>query len=460
MFWKNWVILGLILVFGLTGNGLLAQAQEAGVVEETASQAGEEEALLLPDSEFGIRDILLTGEVGSEMGLNFADFVANSATDIVLEEVVIETVPKNIILTLDQEPITSGVRLAPGQALLYEPSEPGQVILQWRGVAGGQLSEPARVIFEISPLPPAPPDFVVNDREISTQEAQPYFLEYGDIETAESTAFRVTYRPEFGVLEFDGRDILPETILLTEIERLVYRPDSDYIGSDSFGYVGINAAGEESVNVGVVVITVEARQPQAPAPSENEVEETENSQPISSDSLPVAEEVNELGDSQEASNLFATTVRVTNPYNYPLENVQVRLKPKNDTALTVGSYQLAGSGVVVQEVDTPEELSVTLARIEPGEEIEIRNIVESTERASEAISERIRLELPNTPDAVVEFGEITPAAEFNSGLTGIREAPVNNRISWRFRSLLGVLLLVIGASTVVLFWQRKLRPKA
>ena len=464
------VSVGVILVWGLVSPVVPVQGQSA-VVEESAPVTEEQPGPANEGSQSGAAatEITLEAVVGVPVGVSFGDFAANfDAAEEVLSRVTVGSLPESGELSVEGQPVTTGDSIVVGQVLVYRPAIPGTFGFDWRGESKSQTAT-ARVNVTVVEAPAVEEVSPVPDLRVETRAGEGRAFEFGELGLPELAGIRVVRVPERGQLTYDGQAELPRVILNADVERLVYTPGAEFTGEDSFGYVGVRADQVESANVGVVTIATTARPaaPVEPTPNvdpEPVPETPQNPDPVESvppadqPAVPPRQPVYGGNDPAPRVKPFETKVRVVNPFDYALENIQVRLATDSKKApFKVGSYRLKGSGVVVQEVDTPDELMVTLARIEPGEEVEIINLVETLEGEAAEVEKTVRVDTPDPAGAVVELASLSPASELGAGLGNVvlDSAAEERDLSWKIQWLLGITLLIISAGAVVSLWHRK-----
>ena len=469
MYWKIGVNIAAALVVGLVQTGLPVQAQ-VSVEEVTPTTETGAENLVGQVSPVAGQSFVFSGEVGNPVSLSFEEFVSvlnPQEENPIPQEVTLTSVPIAGQLEVAGNPVGVGTVLTPEQVLVYRPDTPGSYEFRWRADVGLE----GVVVLDIAPAPIVEEVPSVPDVSVVTRAEKDRGFEFGELGLDSLVGIRIVRSPENGQLLYDGQSALPRVINNEDIERLVYRPNPEYTGADSFGYVGVRGDEMESVNVGVVSINIEPKQVTSPttpdpAPSnptpqpEPQTPPVDNSTPQTPQPEPVTPPQREVFGKTPGKNIkpMLTKVRVANPLNYALENVQVRLATDSKkTPFSVGSYRLKGSGVVVQEVDTPGELKLTLARIEPGEEVEISNLVETPEDEEVDVEKTVQVDAVDASGAVVELANLTPATSFEGGLEGLEgiENTPDEEVSWKLQWLVGITLLILGAGVVLSLWHKK-----
>ena len=472
MYWKIGVNIGIVLVVGLIQSSLPVQAQLT--VEEVPSAPEVVQEVVVEEEAqtqtVGARSLTLSGQVGSLVTINFADFANNFGPEGSggLMRVTVLSLPAAGELQIAGAPLSPGVVLESNQVLVYQPTSVGTYEFGWRGEGEAGTGE-AVVTLSITEEPRVEEVPSVPDLTVTTRADRERAFEFGELGLETLVGIRVVRAPENGQLIYDGQAELPRVIRNEDIERLVYRPNPEYAGPDGFGYVGVRGDEMESANVGVVSITVETKQtgtpttPTQPAPEPQPKPETP---PTNNPTSPKPQPRPTTSPKPKAVSgtpgkkikPMLAKVRVANPLSYALENVQVRLATNSKkTPFAVGSYRLKGSGVVVQEVDTPGELKLTLARIEPGEEVEISNLVETPEDEEVDVEKTVQVDTVEAAGAVVELANLTPATDSEEGLQGLAgiETEADEEVSWKLQWLVGITLLILGAGVVLNLWHKK-----
>lgn len=201
----------------------------------------------------------------------------------------------------------------------------------------------------------------------TTEYQQPYnfarqdFLDnYNDVDNNNLDSITITSLPNSGTLTYLGANVTVgqsisyagDTVQarLTDLDQLVYTPNQAFVGSDTFDYL-VNDGIEDAASPATVTVTTNDYQDlqiilTSDTPSEDIV---------------IDEQV-------------CVTAGVTNPNNYTLENVVVRLT--TDPArlpFLINTFSIPNSVVATNITDTDTEFTVTLQSLAANQTVDIAN---------------------------------------------------------------------------------------